>query len=259
MCGHHHHGAGAVVHHDGGLWASVACALSIRACSSALVGAAESWVRKPVSSAERNRSDAGEHGNTQVRAGSIRPRRASVSSRRRRARRSAERKRARSPRPPHRRAAGARFWHWRPAAPRRSGRGRGSARRRAPRAGRSQCRARKMRRSSRPCCASACRRLRQPVAERDERPRQPVGDRRDEQRHAEDGEQHQCGDRGRIHWRAPPSRRRPRPSVATAAKVSAMPASSGRPVLTKGWSARAKTKGSTGRMQGLTIVSTPPR
>ena len=48
-------------------------------------------------------------------------------------------------------------------------------------------------------------------------------------------------------------------SEATRAKVSAMPASSGRPLLAKGWSARAKTKGSTGRMQGLTMVSTPPR
>ena len=37
----------------------------------------------------------------------------------------------------------------------------------------------------------------------------------------------------------------------------AMPSSSGKP-LTKGWSARAKTNGSTGRMQGLAMVSTPP-
>jgi len=37
-----------------------------------------------------------------------------------------------------------------------------------------------------------------------------------------------------------------------------MPSSIGRPLLTKGWSARAKTKGSTGRMHGLMIVSTPP-
>ncbi len=37
-----------------------------------------------------------------------------------------------------------------------------------------------------------------------------------------------------------------------------MPSSIGRPLLTKGWSARAKTNGSTGRMHGLMIVSTPP-
>ncbi|VWC41851.1 hypothetical protein BLA6860_07050 [Burkholderia lata] len=48
-------------------------------------------------------------------------------------------------------------------------------------------------------------------------------------------------------------------SVATTANVSAMPASSGRPVRTNGWSARANTNGSTGRMHGLRIVSTPPR
>ena len=47
-------------------------------------------------------------------------------------------------------------------------------------------------------------------------------------------------------------------SVATTAKVSAMPSSSGRPLLTKGCSARANTKGSTGRMQGLRMVKTPP-
>jgi hypothetical protein len=47
-------------------------------------------------------------------------------------------------------------------------------------------------------------------------------------------------------------------SVATRAKVAAIPSSSGRPLLTKGWSALAKTKGSTGRMHGLMTVSTPP-
>ena len=47
--------------------------------------------------------------------------------------------------------------------------------------------------------------------------------------------------------------------VAMAAKVTAMPASSGRPERINGWSERAKTKGSTGRMQGLRMVSTPPR
>ena len=48
-------------------------------------------------------------------------------------------------------------------------------------------------------------------------------------------------------------------SVATAAKVSAMPNSIGNPLRTNGRSARANTKGRTGRMQGLTMVRTPPR
>ena len=48
-------------------------------------------------------------------------------------------------------------------------------------------------------------------------------------------------------------------SVATMAKVAAMPASIGSVLLTKLRSARAKTKGSTGRMHGLTIVRIPPR
>src|SRR3982074_3647834 len=48
-------------------------------------------------------------------------------------------------------------------------------------------------------------------------------------------------------------------SVATAANVSAIPANKGRPLLRKGWSARAKKKGSTGRMHGLRMVSMPPR
>ena len=47
--------------------------------------------------------------------------------------------------------------------------------------------------------------------------------------------------------------------LATPAKVIAIPPSSGRPLFTNGWSARAKTKGSTGRMHGLTMVSAPPR
>ena len=41
-------------------------------------------------------------------------------------------------------------------------------------------------------------------------------------------------------------------SVATAANVTAIPMSRGSPLRTNGWSARAKTKGSTGRMHGLT-------
>jgi hypothetical protein len=48
-------------------------------------------------------------------------------------------------------------------------------------------------------------------------------------------------------------------SEATPAKVSAMPSSSGRPLFRNGWSPRANTNGSTGRMQGLRMVSTPPR
>ncbi|MEI9886309.1 MAG: hypothetical protein WDN08_07360 [Rhizomicrobium sp.] len=48
-------------------------------------------------------------------------------------------------------------------------------------------------------------------------------------------------------------------SVAMTAKVSAMPSSSGNPERRKGRSARANTNGKTGRMQGLTMVRTPPR
>jgi hypothetical protein len=48
-------------------------------------------------------------------------------------------------------------------------------------------------------------------------------------------------------------------SVATAAKVAAMPTSIGSVLRRKGWPARAKTNGRTGRMQGLTMVRTPPR
>jgi hypothetical protein len=47
--------------------------------------------------------------------------------------------------------------------------------------------------------------------------------------------------------------------LATRAKVIDIPASSGKPLLRKGWSERAKTNGSTGRMHGLKIVRTPPR
>ena len=48
-------------------------------------------------------------------------------------------------------------------------------------------------------------------------------------------------------------------SVATSAKVTAMPASIGRPLRRNGRSARANTNGSTGRMQGLRMVRAPPR
>jgi hypothetical protein len=48
-------------------------------------------------------------------------------------------------------------------------------------------------------------------------------------------------------------------SVATIANVAAIPASIGRVLRRKLRPARANTKGSTGRMHGLTIVRTPPR
>src|SRR5580658_3167894 len=48
-------------------------------------------------------------------------------------------------------------------------------------------------------------------------------------------------------------------SVATPAKVSAMPISSGSVLVANERPPRANTNGSTGRMQGLTIVSAPPR
>ena len=47
--------------------------------------------------------------------------------------------------------------------------------------------------------------------------------------------------------------------VATPAKATAMPTSRGKPFLKNGRSARANTNGRTGRMQGLTMVSTPAR
>jgi hypothetical protein len=48
-------------------------------------------------------------------------------------------------------------------------------------------------------------------------------------------------------------------SVATATKVNAIPTSRGSPERVNRWSIPAKTNGMTGRMQGLTIVSTPAR
>jgi len=48
-------------------------------------------------------------------------------------------------------------------------------------------------------------------------------------------------------------------SVATPAKLSTMPTSKGKPLRTKGWSTLAKTKGTTGRMQGARMVSTPAK
>ncbi|MCY1419175.1 hypothetical protein D9M71_347580 [compost metagenome] len=48
-------------------------------------------------------------------------------------------------------------------------------------------------------------------------------------------------------------------NVATRVNVSAIPASSGPLLRQNGSPVRANTKGNTGRMQGLTMVSTPPR
>ena len=48
-------------------------------------------------------------------------------------------------------------------------------------------------------------------------------------------------------------------SVATTANVSAIPTNNGKAPRAKPRSARANTNGSTGRMQGLTIVSMPPK
>jgi hypothetical protein len=47
--------------------------------------------------------------------------------------------------------------------------------------------------------------------------------------------------------------------VAIAEKVTAIPACSGRVVRANDFPCRAKTKGNTGRMHGLMIVSAPPR
>ncbi|MCY1412851.1 hypothetical protein D9M71_282690 [compost metagenome] len=47
--------------------------------------------------------------------------------------------------------------------------------------------------------------------------------------------------------------------VATRVKVNAMPPSSGPPLRQNGSPVRANTNGSTGRMHGLRMVSTPPR
>ena len=98
-------------------------------------------VRNPVSSPSAMATTADQHRDAQARAGSIRRRRASASSRRRPARRPEAPAPARWPPRPHRRAAAARSGRSRPAAPRPSGSGPAPARRRAPRAGRSRRRA----------------------------------------------------------------------------------------------------------------------
>ena len=48
-------------------------------------------------------------------------------------------------------------------------------------------------------------------------------------------------------------------ATATSANVAAMPTRRGKPAFRNGWSARANTNGITGRIQGLRIVSTPPK
>ena len=62
-----------------------------------------------------------------------------------------------------------------------------------------------------------------------------------------------------IGWRSRPSPPATAANVATAAKVTAIPTSIGKPLCTKGRDAPAKTKGKTGRMHGLMIVSMPAR
>src|ERR1700751_4434098 len=47
-------------------------------------------------------------------------------------------------------------------------------------------------------------------------------------------------------------------TAATRANVKAIPTKRGKPLRRKGWSARAKPKGPTGKMHGLMIVSMPP-
>jgi hypothetical protein len=56
-----------------------------------------------------------------------------------------------------------------------------------------------------------------------------------------------------THWLPTAAR------LATTANISVMPTSSGNPLRRNGRSERANTKGSTGRMHGLRMVSTPPR
>ena len=97
------------------------------------------------------------------------------------------------------------------------------------------------------------------VAQRDERPRQPIGRARKEQRDAEQREQRERDDAAvlvGVDGPAAADRGERRDQRRTS---SAMPISIGSPLSTNGRSARANTKGSTGRMQGLRIVSTPPR
>ena len=87
---------------------------------------------------------------------------------------------------------------------------------------------------------------------------QPVGDRGKQQGQAEKGQQHQRGAAAELVGAHRPAaadrgKRRDGGEGQRHAREQRQAA------VAKGWSARAKTKGSTGRMQGLTIVSTPPR
>ena len=133
----------------------------------------------------------------------------------------------------HRRKAATKSVHWPPAAPRRSAPGRGSARRRAPKAGRWRRRAERTGQTDEPARLSAwpiatgARRQRPTVVSASRKiygnssvmPNNPSS----------------TMAANRPYWLAwtahpPPTAA----SVATAAKVDAMPARSGRPLLTKG-------------------------
>ena len=112
---------------------------------------------------------------------------------------------------------------WRPAAPRRSGSGRGPGRRRAPRAGRSRRRAAAMAARSRPAFGGVLfGGSGQPRAERDERPRQRSA--RPGNSSVRPNSASSTSAATRPYWLA--STAQPPPtaaSVATAAKVTAMP------------------------------------
>jgi hypothetical protein len=88
--------------------------------------------------------------------------------------------------------------------------------------------------------------------------RQPIGERGKQERQSKNGQKHDCSVAAILVGLDGPSAATAA-NVATTANVTAMPMSIGNPLLTNGRSALANTNGNTGRMQGLTIVSTPPR
>ncbi len=101
--------------------------------------------------------------------------------------------------------------------------------------------------------------LAQPVAERHERARQPVGQRARQERDAEERKQYECRDASVLIGMD-------RPSAAEccergdAGEGERHAGQERQAALRKRLvGAGAKTKGSTGRMHGLRIVSTPPR
>ena len=189
-------------------------------CSSAPCSPSETRVRKPVSSAERDRDDAGQHGDAERRAGSIRRRRASASSPRTRGRRPAAPGPATSRRPLHRPAAAARCRRSRPAsaAPVRIRPRIGPGARRPQQAG-ARCRAgttdRRRPRAPRLSATLDSRapaptngRIRRSATARESssvRPNSASSDERDAS--------------GRTGWPARPSRRRPRRASRRRAKV----------------------------------------